>query len=408
MILTTRPSLRTSHSRPSRRQSGFLQSMKVTDAMTYALIAFLVIGSTLGYTSDDAWYLTGTALGMILGLSSVLSKQYSRTELVVVAAAFVVSLLVAIVARSLTLLLTTVVIASSKGMRVSDLLKFFLLVKGVSFSVLVIFGALGIFDTIEVAHYSALVGDTISRFRINGVATNILHLGLFAIIMLIIAIRQEKLTFLSYSLMMAMNVAFYFFISYSSGGLIVTSCAVLLAAAVRCSKLFRRAVCKYGFLLVPATIALFLYTGYQYDGTGIIEQFNHLMTGRIAYNHYWLTTYGPTLFGISATGQPAAFDNSVVYLIVGQGIIAALAILGGYWAAARRLGKAGKPYILLLVLFFYLFSMSESILPSIVVNPSIIVVVDVILPGFYCDDASLGNGPTVPRASNNSKELRLI
>ena len=74
--------------------------MKVTDAMTYALIAFLVISSTLGYTSDDAWYMTGTALGMVLGLSSVLSKKYSRTELVVITTAFVVSPLVAITARS--------------------------------------------------------------------------------------------------------------------------------------------------------------------------------------------------------------------------------------------------------------------------------------------------------------------
>lgn len=380
--------------------------MKVTDALTYALIAFLVISSTLGYTSDDAWYTTGTALGMILGLSSAFSKQYSRKELVVVAVAFVVSLLVAIMARSLTLLLTTVVMASSKGMSVKDLLKFFLLVKSVSFSILVIFGALGIFDTVEAAHYSALVGDTIIRTRINGVATNILHLGLFAITVLIIAIKQDKLTFLSCILMMTVNVAFYYFISFSSGGLITTSCAVLLAAAIRYSKLIRRAVCKYGFLLVPITIVLFLYTGYQYDGTGIIEQFNHLTTGRIAYNHYWLETYGPTLFGVNAAGQPAAFDNSVVYLIVGQGVIAALAILGGYWAAARRLGKAGEPYTLLLVLFFYIFSMSESVLPSVVVNPSLFVVVGVLLPGFYCDDASPGNEPTVLRASIGSKELR--
>lgn len=374
--------------------------------MTYALIAFLVIGSTLGYTSNDAWYMTGTTLGTILGLSSVLSKQYSRKELVVVATAFVVSLLVVIMARSLTLLLTTIVIASSKGMSVKSLLKFFLLVKGVSFSVLVIFGALGIFDTIEVAHYSALVGGTISRSRINDVATNILHLSLFAIMILIIAIKQAKLTFLSYILMMVVNFAFYYFVSFSSGGLIITSCAVLLAAAVRYSKLIRKVVCKYGPLLVPATIVLFLYTGYQYDGTGIIEQFNHLTTGRIAYNHYWLETYGPTLFGVSAAGQPAAFDNSIVYLIVGQGMIVALAILGGYWAAARRLGKAEEPYTLLLVLFFYLFSMSESILPSVVVNPSLFVVVGVLLPGFYCDDASLGNEPTVSRASIGSKELR--
>lgn len=406
MSLTTYPSLKMSSSH-TRSKSGFLQSMKVTDAMTYALIAFLVISSTLGYTSDDSWYLTGTGLGTILGLSSVLSKKYSKRELAIVATAFVASLLVAFMAQSLTLLLTTVVIASSKEMRVKTLLKFFLFVKGVSFAALVTLGALGIFDTIEVAHYSALVGDTISRSSINGVATNILHLGLFAIMILIIAIKQDKLTFLSYALMMVVNFAFYYLVSFSSGGLIFTSCAVLLAIAVHYSKLIRRAVCRYGFLLVPATIALFLYTGYQYSGTGVIGQLDHLTTGRIAYNHFWLETYGPTLFGVSAAGQPAAFDNSVVYLVVGQGMIAAMAILGGYWIAARRLGKADDPYMLLLVLSFYLFSMSESILPSVVVNPSLFVVVGILMPGFYCDDSLSRNASTISQTSTDSTEMRL-
>ena len=376
----------------TRSKSGLLQSMKVSDAMTYVLVAYLVIGSTLGYASDDSWYLIGTGLGTILGFSSVLSKKYSRKELAVVAAAFTASLLIALVARSLTLLLTTVVIVSSKGMSVKALLKFFLAVKGASFAVLILFGALGVFETIEVAHYSALVGGTISRSSINGVATNILHLGLFAIIILIIAIKQDKLSMLSYVAMMCVNIAFYYFISYSSGGLIVTTCALVLAAALRYSKLIMRLVCKYGCLIVPLTIVLFMYTGYQYSGAGIIEEFNHLTTGRIAYNHYWLTTFGPTLFGVNAAGQPAAFDNSVVYLVVGQGIIAATAILAGYWVAARRLGKSGDAYTLLMVLFFYLFSMSESILPSVVVNPSLFVVVDALLPGFYFGAPSSRDG----------------
>ena len=222
---------------------------------------------------------------------------------------------------------------------------------------LVIFGALGIFDTIEVAQYSALVGDTISRFRINGVATNILHLGLFAIMILIITIKQGKLTFLSYGLMMVVNVMFYYFVSYSSGGLIVTSCAVLLAAGVRYSKLIRRAVCKYGFLLIPTTIALFLYTGYQYDGTGVIEQFNHLMTGRVAYNHYWLEAYGPTLFGVSASGKPCIRQQRRIHrrprhdCCVGHS--------GRILSLRADWENPEEPYILLLVILF-LFSMSES------------------------------------------------
>lgn len=407
MGLSARPSLTGTFILPTKTKSGNLQNMKVTDAMAYVLFAYLVIGSTWGYTSNDAWYLIGTGLGTILGLSSVISKEYSHKELVVVATAFIVSVFVAIVARSLTLLLTTVVIASSKGMRVTSLLKFFLTIKVVSFSILIAFGMLGIFETVEVFHYSALAGETIGRLSINGVATNILHLGLFAIMVLIIALKQDKLSLLAYIVMMAVNIAFYYSISYSSGGLIATSCALILAAAVRYSRWAKKAVCRYAFLVVPITVVFFLYTGYQYNGTGMIEELNRLTTGRIAYNHYWLSTFGPSLFGINSAGRPAAFDNSVVYLVVGQGVVVAAAILGGYWAATKRLGKSGEAYLLLLVLSFYLFSMSESILPSIVVNPSLIVVLDVLLPGFYLSVGSVQDQNLVSSKTEISKETRV-
>lgn len=388
-------------------RSKAVSHMKVADIMTYALFAYLVIGSTWGYTSNDEWYLIGTGLGIILGFSSIVSRKYSHKELATIATAFIVSVLIAIVARSLTLLLTTAVIASSKGMRVTSLLKFFFAIKAASLFALIAFGMLDIFDVVEVSHYSALAGGTIGRLSINGVATNILHLGLFAMMVSIIAIEQYKLSLLAYIAMMAINIFFYYAISYSSGGLLVTSCALALSAAARFSRLARKAICKYAFFVLPISVIFFLYTGYQYNGTGIIEEFNHLTTGRIAYNHYWLSTHGLSLFGINAAGQPAAFDNSIVYLLVGQGVIAAIAILGGYWIAMRRLGKSGEVYVLIFVLSFYLFSMSESILPSVVVNPSLFVVVDVLLPGFYLRAVSNQNLDVSLDGVEISRESRL-
>ncbi len=370
----------------SRRLPNGLGSLKVTDAMCYVFLAFLVIGSTWGYTSDDSFYLVGTALGMILGVTSVLTKAYTKKELVFVAGMLVLSIMIALVARSLTLLLTTVVIASSKGMKVKSLLTFFLAIKILSLVSLLFFGWLGLFDTVEAAHYSALLGGTVERVRINDVATNILHLGLFTILMLFVVRAGDRLSLLAYAVMMAVNVAFYFLISYSSGGLLVTTCAIVFSAMVHYSGVARKILCRFSFLVVPITVVLFLYTGFEYDGTGWIAKLNHLTTGRIAYNHYWLTAHGITLFGVNPAGEPAAFDNSVVYLLVGLGVFAGFIVLMAYCSTMRRLGRMGETYQLLLILMFYLFSMSESILPSIVVNPSIFVVVSVMLNGFYQSD----------------------
>ena len=60
-----------------------------------------------------------------------------------------------------------------------------------------------------------------------------------------------------------------------------------------------------------------------------------------------------------------------------------MAVLAGYFLAMRRLGRSRDVYLLLAVFMFYAFSMSESVLPSAVVNPSLFIVVAAISPGFY-------------------------
>ena len=358
-------------------------SLKVTDVFWYALLAFLVAGSTWGNTSDDMWYLVGTAFGVILGAVSILSKKYSGRELGLLCGMVALSIVVALSSRSLTLLLTSVLVIASKEMRLDTILRAFLVVKAISFVSLIVFGLVGFVDVEAVSHYSALAGGTIVRQSLNGVATNILHLGLFALFVLIIAIKQEKLGLASYLAMMAVNIVFYRYVSYSSAGILVTGCAILLAMGVRYSGTVSKMLCRLGYLVVPFTVVFFIYTGYQFDGTGWIAELNHLMTGRIAYNHYWLTVIGPTLFGVNPEGAPAAFDNSVVYLTVGLGVFVAMAIFAGYFFAMRRLGRSRDSYLLVAVFMFYVFSMSESVLPSAVVNPSLFIVVAVISPGFY-------------------------
>lgn len=360
-----------------------MSSLPVSDAIFYLYYAFLIVGSTIGFDSNDLWYGIGTGLGAILAMSAIASKRFSHRDLCLIGLAFALSAAVAFAARSLTLLLTTVVVASSKGMKLESLLSFFLIVKLIAFSTFLCLGAVGFFETTVVSHYSALVGEMISRKSINGVATNILHLGLFAIITMFISLKREKLSLISYVVMMLLNVLFYYFVSYSSGGLVVTGIVLLLGFGIRYSRTISGLLCKFSHLIIPATVVFFLYTGFRFDGTGWIAEVNHLVTGRIAYNHYWLTAHGATLFGLNPSGLPAAFDNSVVYMLVGQGVFAAFVFLGGYWIAMRRLGKAGNAYLLLAVVAFYLFSMSESILPSIVVNPSLMIVLGALVPSFY-------------------------
>lgn len=358
-------------------------TLKVADAFWYVMLAILVCGSTWGYTSNDIGYLVGTCFGVILGIVSILSRHYSKNGLLITGILIALASIVALSSRSLTLLLSALLILGSKDMDLHSIIKAFFIVKSVSLISLMAFACLGLVNVDSISHYSALAGGTIVRQSINGASTNTLHLGLFSILILYIIIKRNRLRGISFLAMMAINYLFYRYISYSSAGLLVTGFAVLLAMGIRYSKVIKILLCRFGYLVVPVTFIFFMYTGYKFDGTGWIAEINHLMTGRIAYDHYWLTAIGPTWFGINPSGETAAFDNSIIYLVVGLGVFVAALVLTAYFIAMKRLGRNQDAYLLLAVFMFYLFSMSESVIPSVVVNPSLFIVVAVICKGFY-------------------------
>lgn len=353
-------------------QQDYLPKMLSSICFYVSYIAF-VAGQTLGYGSGDFEYMIIAIVASVLLSFGILLNGYRVRDLPAYALLIGVSVLSTVVTHKLTLLLTVLLLCCAKGKSTRDIFKCTLIVKMVSIIALFLLFEMEIFKAETKTHYSPAMGEEVERFSINGTSTNILHLGLCTVFLLLIYLYPLFRSIASLLIMFVINYLFYTQVTHGTAGLFVTSLLLLLSAFIFHCNTAEFFFDKYIFMSVPLFICVFIYSGYEYGKQGWISQLDRVMTGRIAYNHYWLTQYGISLFGNNTSGASAFFDNSVIYLLVQFGLIVFVAVFYAYYRGMLEYGKTGKTEDVLLLFAFLLYSMSESVLPSAVVNPSLFI-----------------------------------
>lgn len=185
--------------------------------------------------------------------------------------------------------------------------------------------------------------------------------------------------------MQTLNVALWHFMTMSTAGFAMT--ALLPTAMYLCARSERLAALELKlapwlpFCLLGAAIA----TGLLYGRVEAFDAVNRLSTGRIAFDHYFLTTYGIPLFGSDflALSLEGNFDDSFVYVPVVYGGAFALALYSAVTALLLRFKRRGV-FDSMLVVAFLVYSAAESMYPSAVVNPSLFLLCEPVLRGSRC------------------------
>lgn len=348
-----------------------LSSMPLADVLFLISYAIQCAGQTLGYTSGDSVYFILTAISCVLLAAGALCREYDDHDLIVLAAFTAVALVNMLLTGKFTVLLTALLLVAAKGMRIRTILGCVFVAKAVCLPLLLLFGWLGVFSISSSQHYSAAADGFVTRISINGSSTNIIHLGLCTLFALAIVLWRRHCGLPVLLCMMAANLALYFSLTRSVTGVMVTSAMLAVAALLKYSPGFAAVFDRMAWLLPTICLAIFLYTGYAYRSSGWIGELDHLMTGRIRNNHWWLTNYGPSVFGQSSTVTTVAFDNSVVYMIVRQGLVLTVILFGAMTVMLYRYGRSRNTGMTFFLSVMLVYSMSESILPSAVANPSL-------------------------------------
>lgn len=343
----------------------------LADAMFLISYAIQCAGQTLGYTSGDDIYFTLTAISCVLLAVSALCREYDNHDLIILVSLTAMALVNMLLTGKYTVLLTALLLVAAKGMRIRTILHCVFTAKAICLPTLLLLGWLGVFPISSSQHYSAAADGFVTRVSINDSSTNIIHLGLCTLFALAIVLWRKQCGLPVLLVMMSANLALYFSLTRSVTGVMVTTAMLLIAALLRYSPGFASAFARVAWMLPAVCLLIFLYTGYTYQPSGWRGELDHLMTGRIRNNHWWLANYGPSIFGQSSMVTTVAFDNSVVYMVVRQGLVLTTVLFGSMTVMLYRYGKSHNTDMVFLLSIMLIYSMSESILPSAVANPSL-------------------------------------
>ena len=358
------------------KSGSALGGMGVLDLFFYILLAVCIVFQTWGYSFGDTTYIGAVALAGILAAAKMLASRYTGRDLIVCVVLLGVGLYFAAKAHRYTVLLTVVLIIAAKGIETRKLLTGFLGIKTVALVSFFVFAALGAFDVESVQHYRMTTGVFETRVLINGASTNILHLGFFTIATLWLCLKYERIRMGDVAVLLFLDGVLYLGVTRSTAGVALTAVAVLLIFASSKLKGLERSLLRLAPLAPFALMLVMVFLGYAYGSSGFMDFVNKLSTGRIAYDHYWLTTYGPTLLGsdfAELIGE-GNFDDSFVYILVVYGFLFALLLYGAVTRLLIEIKRGGDAPGALLVVLFLIYSAAESMYPSAVVNPSLFLV----------------------------------
>lgn len=370
-----------------------LGSMSVLDLFFFVMLAACVIFQTWGYSFSDRVYIGVVALTGILAAAKMLASRYTARDFIVCVFLLGIGLFFALKAHRYTVLLSAVLLIAAKGVETRRLLTGFLGIKAFAIASLIVLAAVGVFSVETFQHYRMTSGEFETRILINGAATNIVHLGFFTVVVLWLCLRYGRIRVRDVVVLLALDVTLYLCVTRSTAGVALSALAVLFMFTCSKSKGVEGAFLRLAPFVPFALMLIMLTLGYAYGSSGFMDFINKLSTGRIAYDHYWLTAYGPTLLGsdFAELISEGNFDDSFVYVLVVYGVVFAALLYGAVTKLLVEMRQGEAAPGALLVVLFLVYSAAESMYPSAVVNPSLFLLTSVLFDG-QPKLGSLGDG----------------
>ncbi len=360
-----------------------LGSMSVLDLFFFVMLAACVVFQTWGYSFNDKIYIGVVVLASILAAAKMLASRYTARDLFVCVFLLGIGLFFALKAHRYTVLLSAVLLIAAKGVETRRLLTGLLGIKAFAIASLFVLAAVGVFGVETFQHYRMTSGEFETRTLINGAATNIVHLGFFTVAVLWLCLRYRRIRVHDVVVLLALDVTLYLGVTRSTAGVALSALAVLLIFTCSKSKGVEGAFLRLAPFVPFALMLIMVTLGYAYGSSGFMDFINKLYTGRIAYDHYWLTAYGPTLLGsdFAELTHEGNFDDSFVYVLVVYGIVFAALLYGAVTKLLVEMRQGGAASGALLVVLFLVYSAAESMYPSAVVNPSLFLIISVLFDG---------------------------
>lgn len=347
---------------------------KATDALYCFYLFSVVLLSTLGMGASDVPYILTVAIGGVFALTRILTSKYDPRWFLSTLLLLLLASVEFAISKRFTLFLTVLLLVGAKDMNIKTILYAFLLAKIIGLLLMFLLVVVGIFKIEIYQYYKMATESFVQRVTVNGAATNVLHLSMLSIIFLVFYLKKGHLSYMLYIAFLFLNMVFEQ-ITHSFLGLFLGTGGLFLFFVLQHSKKIRDLFIRLSIYLLPVIMLFSFGTAILYGSSPFVSVLDRIFQGRISYNHYFLTSTSPSLFGHGMLTAEGNFDNSFVFVFVAYGLIAFILLFGSMQLIVKRLKETRDWVSLAFVILYMIAGLSESFYPAAAVNPSLFMLV---------------------------------
>lgn len=374
--------------------------------IAYYMYFLTMVGlKALGLGSNNRAFLIIFAISLVFLALKIIYTEYQPTELMIVIALVLLSLIGFLRAKEQTYFLAAISIAGMKGINFRDLCKKTLVVHAIGSLIAILGSMMGYFqDNIQVIN--AVTGEAYHTYGYSDF--NVLFVNMFIIAALYIYIRYEKLGIKEFLLTNILMFWTYDATHSRTGYLLFFGMWLLIALDkfILKEKVKKRLYYVYTFAPFVMVLLSFLlpYLYELFGKTKIMYEINHALTGRIFIMNYYLKLYPFTLFGntyefwLNNAGEILEIvDNLYVTIYLYSGLVMLIIYVLGAFYLLRKLYQ--KRYDIELILFAILcvYAFMEEFPLNPTVNPFALLLAWVIF------DGNLVRGDDVEESCNHNE-----
>lgn len=335
----------------------------------YFYIIIISIFKGLGIESDNKIYLLSYGLACIVLLYKIINDKFTKKEITVMAVIIIIGILDFILGKTTTFLFLAITLCGLKNVDLKKTIKIVLIVRIVTFTLMVILSIIGIIPANDIEFYRN--GEFITRHSLGYDYPNTTHLSFAIIIALFVYVFWNKIKLQHILLLEVINIGMYF-LTYSRTGFIVITTLMIIVIIFKYLKKLQNIMAFIFKYLYWIMFAITLISAIGYSHIEILNTINEIFTGRIEYMNKLIMNFPIPIIGKEIYNSYANIDNGYISMLYQGGLIAFAFISYYMTRISNNFYKEKKYKELILISFFIINAFTESFFMSISMNISLI------------------------------------
>lgn len=332
----------------------------------YMFLISLAKGFALN--SRDSIYVALFAIGIILILLKMINESYTKREIFFLSSIMIIGLISFLIANNTTILFTSAAFFGMKNIDYKRTIKIVFMAHLIAFLSMLLLTYLGIIENNFIIFYRN--NQFAKRYDFGYGHPNSAHMEFGMILLLFLYLHKERISIFRIILILFFNHILYTF-TYSRTAYIIVIIALLVFIAIE-YKGIRKTLMHIFKISYLVLFVLTIVVSLLHSELEIISNLDLLLTGRLRFNKILLTGDNLSLFGREKFSEFVVIDNGFISLLYNGGILSFLWFSYYYQKTINYLFMRSHYKEMALIICFLLFNMTESFLPSISMNTSLL------------------------------------